>query len=618
MVLSLKELSKENRVAAEALGKEFSFVFSDDGVPVKTRECDFLTAEYDGRTLAIGCKGGKGFFRALSIAAAMPSDKPFSMKESYGLDRFGLMVDCSRGAVPKPDTIKQLIRYMAALGYNTLQLYLEDLFKVEGEPFFGYLRGRYSREELCDLDGYAALFGIEIIPCVQTLAHFPAPSRWQPFAEGKFDLDDILLVDEEKTYEFIEKIFAEMRGCFRSKEINIGMDEAHRLGLGKYLEKHGYQDRFEILCRHLERVSAIAEKYDFRPMMWSDMFFRLAFQGEYSACGGSVPPQVRERVPKNVKLIYWDYYSTEEEHYEDMFRAHKEFPVPVVFAGGFWKWKGFTAHNGFTFKATEAALRSAKRQKIREAFFTMWGDDGAECPLFAVLPSIVSTAESVYGHDDAEWIANRFYELVGIKFDDFMTIDLPDVLENDPYDLKNPSKYLLYNDCLMGIFDCTTDKHDGELYAEYAEKLKRFARHKKWGYLFATAAALCRVLTIKANLGNYTHEAYFAKNREALSDIAEHDYVELLKELRIFQARFRRQWNTENKPQGAEINETRLGGLYGRIKSCRDTLRAYLSGNTGSIPELEEPLIDLNGQSEFSHRHVVYNRWTNIFTGGVL
>lgn len=618
MIVSLMGFEHESRYAIAEMGKEFSFRFSDDGVPVTFRESDVLTAEFDGRSLTIGCKGGKGFFRAISLAAKMPQNKPFHIEEPYGLDRFGLMVDCSRGAVPLPNTVKRLIRYMAALGYNTLQLYLEDMFEVEGEPFFGYVRGRYSRAELRELDDYAAMFGIEIIPCIQTLAHFTAPSRWERFTDGKFDLDDILLVGEEKTYEFIEKIFAVMRECFRSKNINIGMDEAHRLGLGKYLEKHGYENRFDILCRHLERVTKIAGKYDFQPMMWSDMFFRLAFHGEYYSHGGSVPPDVREKVPKNVKLVYWDYYSTEEARYDDMFRAHKEFSVPTVFAGGFWKWKGFTPHNGFTFDATCAALNSAKRNGIENAFFTMWGDNGAECPLFALLPSIVYAAETVYGHGgDETWLFRRFKALAGMTFNDFMTLDLPDILEDDPHDLKNPSKYLLYNDCFMGIFDCTADAHDGELYAEYVKRLNKSARHKKWGYMFKTAAALCRVLAIKANLGNKTHEAYFAKDAAALAQIAERDYGTLLRELRRFHKSFDFQWRMENKPQGLEINETRIGGLWGRVLSCREALREYLAGKTKNVPELEEPLLDFSGESEFTRKHVTYNEWAKTFTGGV-
>ena len=95
------------------------------------------------------------------------------------------------------------------------------------------------------------------------------------------DINDILLIDEPKTYEFIERIFASIAKNFISRNVHIGMDEAYLVGLGKYLDKHGYCNRFELLNRHLAKVSEIARKYGFKVQMWSDMFFRLAFGGKY-------------------------------------------------------------------------------------------------------------------------------------------------------------------------------------------------------------------------------------------------------------------------------------------------------------------------------------------------
>jgi hypothetical protein len=51
------------------------------------------------------------------------------------------MVDCSRGAVLKVDTVCYLLRQCALYGLNTMQLYTEDTYKINDEPFFGYGRG---------------------------------------------------------------------------------------------------------------------------------------------------------------------------------------------------------------------------------------------------------------------------------------------------------------------------------------------------------------------------------------------------------------------------------------------------------------------------------------------
>lgn len=121
---------------------------------------------------------------------------------------FGIMLDCSRNAVMKPSEIKNFIDVMVKMGYDTLQLYTEDTFEVKDEPYVGYLRGRFTGEELKDIDAYAKSKGVELIPCVQTLAHFSAMSRWGNEFSDIFDLFDILLIDEEETYKFIDRLFA--------------------------------------------------------------------------------------------------------------------------------------------------------------------------------------------------------------------------------------------------------------------------------------------------------------------------------------------------------------------------------------------------------------------------
>lgn len=51
------------------------------------------------------------------------------------------MIDCSRGAVLTLDAVFFIIRTCALAGLNTLQLYTEDTYNINSEPFFGYLRG---------------------------------------------------------------------------------------------------------------------------------------------------------------------------------------------------------------------------------------------------------------------------------------------------------------------------------------------------------------------------------------------------------------------------------------------------------------------------------------------
>ncbi len=76
---------------------------------------------------------------------------------------FGVMLDCSRNGVMQLQKVKEFVDYIKAFGYNTLELYTEDTFEVEGEPYFEYMRGRYSIEELKDIDRYCQSKGVELI-----------------------------------------------------------------------------------------------------------------------------------------------------------------------------------------------------------------------------------------------------------------------------------------------------------------------------------------------------------------------------------------------------------------------------------------------------------------------
>src|SRR6185369_15142853 len=100
----------------------------------------------------------------------------------------------------------------------------------------------------------------------------------------------------------------------RSRKIHLGMDEAFEVGLGHYLTLHGPRNRFDIVNEHLARVVDIGKKYGLSPIMWSDMYFRLADpSGDYAA--EHIPAGVAEAIHPDVQLVYWDYFSTDKSFY---------------------------------------------------------------------------------------------------------------------------------------------------------------------------------------------------------------------------------------------------------------------------------------------------------------
>lgn len=536
--------------------------------------------------------------------------------------RFGVQLDLSRNAVMKPEQIKEFATVMKRFGYNAIQLYTEDTYEIPDEPYFGYLRGRYSVEELKDIVSYCESIGLEMIPAIQTLAHISQIFRWGPYKKIH-DIDDVLLVGDERTYALIDKMFAVTRECYpNSRYVNVGLDEAHRLGLGKYFDKNGYEPAMKIFLRHTARVIEIAKKYGFQPLMWSDMFFRIEHEGAYEYLTGKEEPILTEETlalcPDGVNQVFWRYHDTDKDNYSRMLAAHKKFKGETWFAGGAWTWKGFVGNNEGTLATMGPAMVACREQGVDNIVITTWGDNGKECSFWALLPSLFAVRRLYDGESDMEVIKTEFGALTGERFDDMMLLDLPMDYGKIGVTNKTPHKYMLYNDLFVGVFDTTVRPGIREQYDALVKKLRPLAKSQsKFAYLYDNMAWLARALEQKYDLGVRTRTAYQAGDRETLKSLT-NEYHELLTSIEFFASTFRAVWYRENKPHGLEVHEHRLGGLMYRIRCQRDRLIQYVNGELESIPELEETILPYWGASaeptseETNMAHV--NSWKDSIT----
>jgi hypothetical protein len=511
--------------------------------------------------------------------------------------RFGVMLDMSRNAVMKPAEVKKFAETIKKMGYNMIQLYTEDTYEIPEEPYFGYLRGRYTKAEMKDMVAYCNSIGVEMIPCIQTLAHLNQAFRWKPY-QAINDIEDTLMVGDERTYEFIENMFRSLRECYTTEYIHIGMDEAHHLGLGKYLDKHGFTNRFDIIYNHLKRVIEIAQKYNFKPIMWSDMFFRLANKGTYYVEDPSIiTDEVVNACPAGVELVYWDYYSDDKNNYDTMFRAHAKFPGETWFAGGAWTWSGFAPNNLYTLDSMTPAMESCREQNVDNIFLTMWGDNGGECSFWSVLPSLYTIRRRYDGVTDMEQIKKEFHDLVGADFDAMMLLDLPIDLGKVDRRNNSVSKYMLYNDVFLGVFDGALPADGKEKFAQMSRQLQENAgKANQFSYVFDSLSALCNAVSMKFDLGVRTRAAYKAGDKETLKALIG-DYENAITAVEDFVTKFRKLWFTENKPHGFDIQELRLGGLLLRLRSQSQRLADYVNGDTDELAELDEEILPYRGSS---------------------
>jgi len=620
-----RELESGLACIAEQLG----ITRSEAGIPIAVRTIPAgLEVEFSNGQGFIGYEKKHHFFRALSLLAeASRSGAQVHKKELQQFRSIGVMFDSSRNGVFREDRLKQLLRHMALMGMDRLLIYMEDTFELPGKPYFGYFRSKYGFEELKRCDDYAHDLGIEIIPVIQSLGHLHQVLKWRadPDIVGT---DDILLVGSDRTYEFIEEMMIHASAPFRSKKIHLGMDEAEQVGLGNYLKKHGYRDRFEILTTHLSRVLEIADKHELKPMIWSDMYFKMASvtQADYWNLDTEIPKRVLEEMPKNVKYVYWDYYHHDVEHYRTMIRKHKEISDDTVFAGGIWTFVGTSVNYDKTFDASNKALRACKEEGVKEVFATVWGDNGAETNYFAALPGMQLFAEHAYSPEpevDATSLRDRFETCTGASLDAFLTLNEVDAVpgaERPNLLPSAPSKMLLWQDVLAGLFDKHVEGTDltGH-YSRLKEELRRHGeQHPEWRLLFDQASGLCDVLRLKAHAGERLKQSYDRRDLPALREMADRLLPELLSKVEGLRSAHRDLWFHTYKPLGWEILDIRYGGVLARIRTAIWRIEQFAEGKVDRLEELEVERLFFDPHGKEETRFQCMNSYVRIVSASDL
>lgn len=581
-------------------------------------ECrDGARLEKKGQDCTISYSHPSLFFSLFNYVLRHPEeDVRHSLTPCF--EKRGFMLDCSRNTVATPEKVKSIIRTLARMGMNQLFLYMEETYQVNGHPYFGAYRGRYTKEELKELDQYGALLGIELIPCIQTLGHLSNFLKW-PEGDSLKDTSDILMVGNQKVYDFIGELLASLKECFSSRSIHLGMDEAHLLGLGNYLKKNGYRKSSLLMKEHCEKVLNLCQDLDLEPMVWSDMYITSNTGKGYYDVDSSTDTYSWEKPDSNLGLVYWDYYNTDPRLYDNMLRIHQELSPKVIFAGGVWNWNGISPNYGKALTCTKTALTACKAHGIRQVLATAWMDNGGETPIDALYPGLAYFSYLCFHQEvKEEDVSLYFRDCTGGNLEDFWLLDSFDALfcgQGKNIAADNPSKYLLYQDAMLGMFDYHIRNIDTQTYySTLAQKLEQAVpRNPGYEKLLDFYRYLALVLSQKADLGIRIKSAYDFQDLSTLREISQRIIPNILENLGIMKSLREELWMCQAKPFGYELLDIKLGGVEARLKSHIRRIESYVSGDVNRLEELEQerlPYWPDSGRTELRE-----NLWNRIVSG---
>ena len=172
------------------------FCLAPDGIPVTVEKLSQgLSMEVNSQGYRIGYHTKPEFFRALALLTDRLSGKTQtdSITETPRFDTCGAMIDVSRNAVLRVDTVKDMIQRMALMGLNMLMLYTEDTYKMDAyggtgetfdrtlipsinKPFF--LAGGLGEDNVQEAIRQCAPYAVDVSSSVET--------------EGSKDVDKIV------------------------------------------------------------------------------------------------------------------------------------------------------------------------------------------------------------------------------------------------------------------------------------------------------------------------------------------------------------------------------------------------------------------------------------------
>ena len=601
-----------HRELCRAFPKSFSVT---RGLPVRSRAWNrrgFAIARSE-HAVVVAHSTPSEWFRALG--ELLRDLQLTTLEVTPAFDFRGLMLDASRNGVPHVASLEQRIIELALLGINQLTLYTEDTFEVPGQPLVGYMRGPYTAAEIRRVVRFAKRFGIEMFPCIQTLAHLEQVLQYKRAYGTLRDTASVLSVNARGTRDLVAALIESAAAPYDGSAIHVGMDEPWDLGRGSVFEVGRAIDPRELYLRHLKTVSTLCAERKLEPIVWGDFVLgQHAFNGDIPMTKGQW-----RKLPKNITLDYWDYFSEDEAHYRLDVQRFREHGFEPIVSPALWNWDRFWGLYDKAKRTFEPMLRAAKAEGVRRVLMTMWGDDGQEAPYRSNFPGLVQYAEHCFREAPAEAdVARMVQTLTGDTLASFLlpsSLDCPDrvALRRN----GNLAKTFTWDDPLLGLFaghmaSRPMTAHYRSLATALRAQARRAAPRNRTLFQFAAELAAC--LSYKADLHTRARKAYLAGNRRGLVTLVSDTQKTISAMQRLWRAH-RKVWLEEQKPFGLEVLDLRYGGQLSRLQVLCDQLRDQIAGRAERIPEFEVKHANYLGEYPFHGRKYrgsaspVYSIW---------
>lgn len=513
-----------------------------------------------------------GIFRAFSTLKQLAAEKNISrMKiEDYPeIKNRGVMIDISRGKIPKIRTILDVIDFLADIKYNQLQLYM-DGFVFEFRHFKEYCKDTMpiTAEELKQIKEHCTENFIELVPNQNGFGHMEkwlAKPELADLAIKRSDngTQDTLNPLDARSLELVDTIYSDLLPLFDSSVANIGGDEPYSLGMGQTEAECAKRGKSMVYIEFLNKlIRLLNDKYKKTPMCWDDIIF--------------AHPEILEKLEKDCIVMDWGYEA--EMPFTKRCGKLKELGLKFYVCPGTSAWGSLTGRfNNMIYNIESAA--TACREYGGEGFLlTDWGDGGnpqffamsilpylfgACCSWHHILPfDNVTYDKQVRIIKGCESYADRFiFKAKGLgrivhKMANYYLLENQDRM-NGTYTLAEANMYCKeidtgneYNTPYLEVSD--TDAIIRYM-TDLKEQLKEYGEDIKY------------INDIRCNCDMVILFAKFIK-KSIISNGGKVKDENLKESLSILKQKFKKQWVADNRESGVEIFTETIDKLLSKFE----------------------------------------------------
>jgi hypothetical protein len=303
--------------------------------------------------------------------------------------RRGVMLDISRGRVPKLETLLELAEKLSDFKINELQLYTEHTFAYTQYKSVWQSWGALTAKEIQILDARCRELGIDLVPNQNSFGHlryFLQHPKLKKLAEVSAPYEDpsgeflrrptTLAPNHPGTIPFLRGIYDELLPNFSSAFFNVGCDETWDLGRGQSKKLCETKGKGRVYLDFLKKIQREVSARDKKMMFWGDIILKY-------------PKLIRE-LPKNLIALNWGYEANHPFEKEAVQFAKAK--IPFYVCPGTSTWQTLIGKHDNALANLRAAAKAGEKFGATGFLNTDWGDGGHPQPLAVSWPLLAAGA----------------------------------------------------------------------------------------------------------------------------------------------------------------------------------------------------------------------------------